>query len=256
MPRGVYIRTPKMCANMSKSHIGKHPSEETRNKMSKSQTGKRLSEETRKKISKSQTGLQVGEKHPMFGKHFSEEICKKLSVLRRNNPNYKGKRHTKESRKKISGALTGIIESEETCRKLSEFQTGEKNHNWRGGISFEPYCPLFNFEFKERVRAFFEYTCKLCGHVWQQGERRLSVHHVNYDKMVCCDNVSPLFVPICSKCHPRTNNNREYWEDIFTNMIMLEHDGECYIKVQDDNIPTKRRKFPNTKTTQEASAEA
>jgi hypothetical protein len=35
-------------------------------------------------------------------------------------------------------------------------QTRENNANWQGGISFEPYCILFNNEFKERVREFWE----------------------------------------------------------------------------------------------------
>ena len=92
------------------------------------------------------------------------------------------------------------------------------------------YCPKFNNKFKERVRAFFGYTCQKCGHIWQPGERRLAVHHVNYRKDSCCnENVRSLFIPICSDgCHSETNANREYWEKHFTEIIDKEFAGKCY----------------------------
>ena len=53
MPSGVYIRTEEIRKNMSKSHIGKHHSEETKQKISKTGTGKTrrpFSEETKRKM--------------------------------------------------------------------------------------------------------------------------------------------------------------------------------------------------------------
>jgi hypothetical protein len=45
----------------------------------------------------------------------------------------------------------GTKRNEETRRKLSECKQGEKHPNWKGGISFEPYCPKFNADLKRRV---------------------------------------------------------------------------------------------------------
>lgn len=63
-------------------HKGKIVSKETKRKLSlskignKHNLGKTRSEETRRKISESITG----EKHPMFGKHYSEEARRNMSL--------------------------------------------------------------------------------------------------------------------------------------------------------------------------------
>ena len=58
---------------------------------------------------KGKEGLK-GEKHPMYGKHHSEETRKKISEATKgeNNPFY-GKHHTEETKKKISEAKTKHI---------------------------------------------------------------------------------------------------------------------------------------------------
>lgn len=106
--------------------------------------------------------------------------------------------------------------------------TGENHPQWQGGISFEPYCPKFNNEFKERVRAFFNYRCVECGKTQEEEGRALCIHHVNYNKKTCCDNTIPLFVPLCDTCHKRTNRHRDYWQLHFTELIYLQHGGKCY----------------------------
>jgi len=125
--------------------------------------------------------------------------------------------------------------SEECRRKLtSQIYRGENHHAWRGGISFEPYCPKFTEEFKERVREFWGRKCGICGDSEEANGKRLSVHHVNYDKMVCCNTTSPLFIPVDMACHARTNNKRDYWEEILTNYIMIWFDGESYNPVTNE----------------------
>ncbi len=118
-------------------------------------------------------------------------------------------------------------------KDFSKIYTGEKSSAWKGGISFEPYCPKFNEKFKERVRAFFGYRCQMpgCNHIWQPGEKKLAVHHVNFNKNSCCDpSVPRLFVPLCpGKCHAKTNHNREHWEQLFTELIMTKYNGQCYL---------------------------
>ena len=129
-----------------------------------------------------------------------------------------------EHRRKVSEALKESP-SEEHRRKVSNARK-DRNGNWNGGISFEPYCPKFNREFKERVRSFFGYRCAECGA--PQNGKKLAVHHVNFNKMSCCDNTPPLFVPLCRSCHARTQKDREYWEEHFTRMINEYHGGACY----------------------------
>lgn len=77
-----------------------------------------VTDEYRQKMREVQIGLQAGEKHPMYGKHHTEESKRKMSENRKgkctgeNNCNYgklKGKdnpmynkHHTEEARKKMS----------------------------------------------------------------------------------------------------------------------------------------------------------
>lgn len=104
---------------------------------------------------------------------------------------------------------------------------GENAPTWKGGISYEPYCILFNKEFKERVRAFWGNKCPICGKTEEECGKAHSVHHVGYDKEVCCNDNERLFVPLCPSCHSKTNHNREEWEEYFTYLISI-HGGKCY----------------------------
>ena len=111
------------------------------------------------------------------------------------------------------------------CKSM--FHSGEHSPSWKGGVSFEPYCILFNKEFKERVRAFWGNKCPVCGKTEEESGKAHCVHHVGYDKEVCCNDNERLFVPLCPSCHGKTNANREMWEEYFTYIIGI-HGGKCY----------------------------
>jgi hypothetical protein len=136
---------------------------------SESGIGRIVTEKTRKKISDARKGMIFSVTHR---KHLSDAHKGQISWM-------KGKHPTKE-----------------TLKKSSESHKGDHCNWWKGGITPQPYCEKWTPEFRERVRAFFNYTCQLCGHVWQPGERRLAVHHVKYNKMVCCDDSPRLFIPV------------------------------------------------------------
>ena len=74
--------------------------------------GKVFSEEHRRHLSESHIGVQAGEKHPMYGKHHTEESNLKNSLAHRgeNNPNY-GKHLSEETKNKI-GASNKLIPKE------------------------------------------------------------------------------------------------------------------------------------------------
>lgn len=161
------------------------------------------------------------------GKRHSEETCQLLSVQRMG---VKTRPHTEETKRKMSASHIGKTFTLEHRRMLSENHAdfrGDKGSSWKGGLSFEPYCVKFNDEFKERVRAFFGHVCQLCRK--PQNGKKLDVHHVNFDKMTCCNDVKPLFVPLCHSCHMKTNFNRKYYEQHFEEVIMTKFEGNCYL---------------------------
>lgn len=167
------------------------------------------------------------------GKHHSEETRKKMSASQQ-KLNRKGIPVPIERKIKISKSLKGRTGnhkgkqfSDEWCKHLSDSHKGllskEKNPNWKGGISYEPYCPKFNNDFKEYIRDKFGRKCFLCGkpeeeNITKLGNiRKLSIHHVDYDKNDICNGYSWPFVPLCNSCHSKTNRNRWYWFNLLIN---------------------------------------
>jgi endogenous inhibitor of DNA gyrase (YacG/DUF329 family) len=105
------------------------------------------------------------------------------------------------------------------CRSIA--YRGKNHPNWQGGISYAPYCHKFNAEFKEYIRTKFGRVCFLCGKTEVENRKRLSVHHVNYNKNCGCaeteedkkaDDNSCQFVPLCVSCNSKVNGNRDLWE--------------------------------------------
>jgi hypothetical protein len=227
---------PKGFTPWNKGTHGLQPwTEEQRKKASLSHMGntgilgQKRSEESKRKQSETAKA-----KHRKMPPEFSENLSRKL----------KGRTFTPEWREKISKSnkgktspRKGAITSEETKLKISISKLGkncgDKCHLWKGGISYEPYCIRFTRKFKERVRWFFGNTCVECGKT--QTNRKMYVHHVNYDKMVCCNDTKPLFVALCNSCHCKTNFNREHWEEKFTKRINEKYGGKCYYSDEEFN---------------------
>lgn len=194
--------------------------------------------EARKRISKSRLGTHrsaascikqsqsiSGEKNPRFGKHLPLKTRKKISasLSGEKNPMFGkyGKNHP----------MYGYHPSEENRNLQSEMRRGEKCHLWKGGVSFGKYCYKFSRDLKRRVRTFFKHRCVECGKTQEKNGRALDVHHVNYNKMVCCNDVKPLFVALCHSHNALANFNREYWEQHYTEIINEKYDGQCYLPI-------------------------
>ena len=131
-------------------------------------------------------------------------LCYSCAKSGENHPRY-GKHHSEETRKKMSEAKIGKY-------------SGENNPRWKGGISFGKYCKLFNKSFKNSVRDSYHNTCYLCGKTKEEEGKNLAVHHVNYNKDCLCGSTCE-FVPLCASCHAKTNNNRQYWEDLIMHYL-------------------------------------
>ncbi len=185
MPSGIYKKTEEhkrklALANKGKKHLG-----ETKKKMSLAHKGKIFTKKHREEISKA----KMGEKNPMFNKKKSEETRIKLSL-----------------------SLMGRKHSEETKNKLSLMKKGKKNHNWQGGISFEPYGLEFNKDLKEVIRNRDRRKCQICEKTELESGKALDVHHIDYNK----NNNNPNnLISLCRSCHIKTNYNRNEWIEYF-----------------------------------------
>ena len=98
--------------------------DETKKKLSIAHTGKKLSKETKKKLSY----IRKGCPSHLKGTKLSEGHKQKIRNNARINSNYgfKGKKHTKESLKKIFQSSIGRLKSEESKAKQSAQIKGRK----------------------------------------------------------------------------------------------------------------------------------
>jgi len=184
MPSGVYVRTPEMNANVAKARVGKYTGENSSSwKPECHDYETRICEcgckETFVCLKRSKQKFIYG--HCRIGKHFS-----------------------KDTKIKISKAMIGK-------------NLGEKNYNWKGGITSKFYSAIWTPLYKESIRERDQHTCQKCGKVWAQGKRRLSVHHIDYNKLNCnSDNL----ITLCVRCNIKVNSYRELWTEYFNNKML------------------------------------
>lgn len=199
------------------------------------------SQEKRKFCSiKCSNAFKVGINNGMYGKKHSQKTRLQMSknhadISGVNSPNFRGKLVTLEWRQKQSESHKGqtawnkgIPHTEETKIKVSCHHQGIHINEFCGFLTENKYCFKFNTNLKIRVRVFFNNVCFVCGKTSEENGKNLSVHHVNYDKMVCCNDVNPLFVPLCHSCHSKTGNRRVDWTVYFEKRLEEEYDNKCF----------------------------
>ncbi len=138
----------------------------------------------------------------------------KLAWIKRKEKGFKypmlGKKHTEETKAKMSKSRVGFIPWNKG-KKIPE-RSGSNCHLWKGGISFEPYTLEFNEDLKEVIRNRDRRKCQICEKTELENKKKLDVHHIDYDKK----NSNPNnLISLCNRCHMKTNQNREYWENLF-----------------------------------------
>ena len=129
---------------LSKIHKGKVLSEETKRKLSIANQGKTISDwqkqrisefnkgkivsqESKKKMSDAHKGKQVGELNPMYGKKQTDETKKKISEAKQRNP--KTKEISKENGEKCSKAVIQFTKDGEKFAKYSSMSEANRITN-------------------------------------------------------------------------------------------------------------------------------
>ena len=168
--------------------------------------------------------MHTGKNNTFYGKKHKKEDLEKAVSTRMNNDSYNHTQETKDKiRKKLEGiphdwGISGMTDkkhTEETKKILSLLAGGT-------GIPYEnsEYPAEFNSILKDKIRERDNHTCQMCQITEEEHicitSRRLSVHHINYDKDNCKEE---NLISLCQQCHLRTNYNREYWENYFTFVI-------------------------------------
>ena len=111
---------------------------------------------------------------------------------------------------------------ERECRCLKCYhKIGDTNPNWRGGISYEPYCSVWkDKEYKESIKQRDEYTCQN-ENCWRIS-KNLVIHHIDYNKKYCHHK---NLITVCASCNSRANSNRRYWQKYYEQKIKIIGDN-------------------------------
>lgn len=96
-----------------------------------------------------------------------------------------------------------------TCAhiKFSLNQMGSKNHQWKGGLSFEPYCEAWkDKEYKNDIKLRDGNKC-LNPYCESKNIDNLVIHHIDYNKKNCSLN---NLITVCKSCNSKANKDREW----------------------------------------------
>jgi len=107
--------------------------------------------------------------------------------------------------------------SEKTREKIRQSKLGEKNPMWNDGSSAKLYGIEFNNKLKEQIRKRDTYLCRECGIIQECLPRKLSVHHIDYNKE---NNDIYNLISLCGICHSKTQKDRKYWTKYFQKLFI------------------------------------
>jgi hypothetical protein len=96
----------------------------------------------------------------------------------------------------------------------------ELNSNWKGGIAKPLLYPkgIWTLQLKERIRVRDNHTCRFCGVPELECNRRLSIHHIDYNEQNCQEN---NLISLCTSCHGKTNKKREEWKAKLSQLMLV-----------------------------------
>ena len=149
--------------------------------------------------------------------------------------NFKGKKHPLFGKKRLDTTLRNKLKgiNKPKCincdKELSDYRAkrcshcskiGKNNNNFIDGTS-GIYPLKFNNQLKEFIRNRDNYQCQNCSmteeeHLIVVG-KVLAVHHIDYDKENCNEY---NLITLCDSCNIRSNYNRNYWQEVYTNKIL------------------------------------
>lgn len=189
------------------------------------------SEKTKKKISEKMEGRIVIVTDELKNRLKKQGFQKGMEPWNKGKPGYttnrKGQKHSEETKIMIAKKLIGRKHSPESIAKMTGVKfseerrnniSGEKSHCWKGGVSFEPYSPKFNVRLKEKIRKRDQYRCQECFRHQSELNRKLSVHHIDFNKKNCDEN---NLISLCGSCHSQTNFGQRDWVNYYQKQMEI-----------------------------------
>jgi hypothetical protein len=102
------------------------------------------------------------------------------------------------------------------CRACADINnSGSGNQQWRGGISFEPYCPIWkDVKYKTDIKNRDGDIC--LNPYCNRTDKNFVVHHVDYDKKNCAPQ---NLITVCNSCNSRANKDRKWHTEWYRTIL-------------------------------------
>lgn len=181
-------------------------SDSAKKKISISRKGKALTEEHKKAISIAGTGKKRTEETK---RRISEALKKheydpeRIKKLKENSFDATGRKWSDEVKKKISESNKG---------KHKNF--GERNSNWKNGVSFFPYPVVWNSQLKKKIKERDGDKCQ--NPECPKSCLTMTIHHIDYVKENCGEE---NLITLCISCNSRANSRRDFWAKLYSGII-------------------------------------
>jgi len=148
------------------------------------------------------------------GKKFSQKSKNLLRKLKL------GSKLSESSKEKISRSKLGkkrkpfSEEHKQKIRKALSGRFGPNAPNWKGGVSFEPYCEIWtDKDYKENIKKRDGYKCL---NPYCTLGTKLVLHHINYNKKDC----NPFnLITLCNSCNGKANKDRSWHKSWYKAII-------------------------------------
>lgn len=125
-------------------------------------------------------------------------------------------KETDERVRRNAEAIEIALNRPEVREKKSKAVQGKNNPNYIDGRTHRPYSPSFNKQLKEFIRQRDGYVCQKCSRTEIENGRKLSVHHIDYNK----ENSLPSnLISLCQWCNGMVNSNRKKWIRYFSKKL-------------------------------------
>ncbi len=155
---------------------------------------------------------EIKARRVIYSKNYRKKNKDELKIKRRNQH---------ENSKKSICIICGEPALEFYCsNKCNGIGTRmEKNPQWRGGKSFEPYNLSWTKELRQKIRRRDAYLCMMCDCHQDEIGRSHSIHHIDGDKDNCKkDNL----ISLCHRHHmvvEKGGKAQTFWQPKFQKML-------------------------------------
>jgi len=151
-----------------------------------------------------------------IGKKISKEAKQKMRLSKL------GKKQTEEQKQNTSRIMKAYFKLHPEQFKIGNY-SGSNHPNWLGGVSKSGYSFKFNRKLKLSIRTRDNFKCQQCSKLQIDCNRKLDVHHIDYDKM---NNNEENLISLCKSCHMKTGFNRTYWTKYFQELSKEKYEKE------------------------------